>query len=284
MARKTWFLPPDFTFSPDGAIALGGVIPDPQLPTTTLASLTDHPTITLPEITSIIEKSRSFSTERNRSFGFGLFAKVLIIANINGNVNVSWFKNKSFGAVDHVVQAYNGAFSPTTLKEIVALEAVGRHINSGRFGKRHVYVISGLRIAQQSFTVTDEQGKMRAISLEGSAPMMVGTMPAELGGNVSGTRGDTQKNGYETAPGIVFAYRLHVIRPKRTGEEGELFSDRTAFFSGEAENDDDEEELEIIEVNGEVLRQDLDLEPDSYDEKEIEGEDECYVVLPHDSK
>jgi hypothetical protein len=38
--------------------------------------------------------------------------------------------------------------------------------------------------------------------------------------------------------------------------------------------------MEVVEVNGEVLRQDLDMPPDSYDEKKIEeGDDESYVVF-----
>jgi hypothetical protein len=90
---------------------------------------------------------------------------------------------------------------------------------------------------------------------------------------------------YETAPGIVFAYRLHVIRPKRAGAEAELFSDRTAFFSGGPEDDEEEEGMEAVEVNAAVLREDLDLDLDGYEERWIEeGDDESYVVFgPEDS-
>lgn len=45
MSKKTWFLPPDFTFLPDGEIALDSVIPEPSRPTATLASLVNHPSI-----------------------------------------------------------------------------------------------------------------------------------------------------------------------------------------------------------------------------------------------
>ncbi|KAI0878594.1 hypothetical protein GGS24DRAFT_443414 [Hypoxylon argillaceum] len=278
MTSKTWFLPPDFTFLPDGQIALGRVIPSPQRPTVTLASLTDHPTIALPEVRTIIEKNHSFSSEKNRSVGLGLFAKFLEIANVNDKVDESWYNNKSFGTVDHEVQAYNGAFTSATLKAIVALEDVRRHIHSGRFGKRYVYIISGLRVAQQSFTVADEVGKTTEISLEGSGSITAGTTPVEVGGNVTGSRSNIQKDGYETAPGIVFAYRLHVIRTKRAGEEGELFTDRTAFFSGEGEGDDEEDEMEIVEANWAVLLQDLDFQPEEYDERKIENEEDSYVV------
>ncbi|KAH6856905.1 hypothetical protein B0I37DRAFT_412796 [Chaetomium sp. MPI-CAGE-AT-0009] len=277
MASKTWFLPPDFTFLPDGQIALGRVIPDPRRPTVTLASLADHPTIAVPEVKSIVEKNLSFAAEKSRSFGLKLFAKFLDMADANGETDVSKYQSKSFSAVDHEVRAYNGAFSVETLEAIVRLDAVKKHINSGRFGRRRVYIISGLRVAQDSFTVTDEKGKKTGVAIGGSGPVPAGPVPVSLGVNVSGSREEKRTNGYETAPGIVFAYRVHVIQPKDEGAEGELFSDRTAFFSGEAE-DDEEEEMEVVEVNGEVLDQDLDLEPDGYEEKRIEeGDDESYV-------
>lgn len=279
MTSKTWFLPPDFTFLPDGQIALGRVIPDPRRPTVTLASLADHPTIALPEAKSIVEKNHSFSAEKNRSFGLELFAKFLDIANANAKTDASWYKNKSFSAVDHEVRFYNGPFTPEALKAVVALDDVKKHIDGGRFGKRYVYIISGLRVVQQSFTVMNEKGKKTAASLGGSGPVPAGTVPVELGGNISGSGENKRKDGYEVAPGTVFAYRLHVIRPKNEGAEGELFSDRTAFFSGEAE-DEEVEEMEIVGVNGAVLRQDLDMQPDGYDEKRIkEGDDESYIVF-----
>ncbi|KAK4233926.1 hypothetical protein C8A03DRAFT_47629 [Achaetomium macrosporum] len=279
MTSKTWFLPPDFTFLPDGQIALGNVIPDPRRPTATLASLASHPTIVLPTAQSIVEKNRSFTAEKSRSFGLELFASFLDFASANGKTDLLWHKSKSFSAVDHEVLAYNGAFSPEALEAIVDLDRVKKHIRSGRFGPRHVYVISGLRVARQSFTVTDEQGKKTEVAVGCSGPVPAATVPVQLWGNVSGSREDRRMDGYETALGVVFAYRLHVIRPREASAEAELFSDRTAFFSGGAE-DEVGEVMEAVEVNWAVLREDLDLETDIYEERRVEeGDDESYVVF-----
>ncbi|KAH8125515.1 hypothetical protein FP744_10009490 [Trichoderma asperellum] len=275
MANKTWFLSPDFTFLPEGQIALGRIIPSPRQPTTTLTSLTDHPTITLPEIQSIIEKNCSFSTEKSRSFGFKLFAKFLEIA--NAKVDVSLYKSQSFSTADHEVRTYSGTFTPEIMKAIVALDSVKRHIDSGRFGKRRVYIISGIRVAQQSFTVTNQKKKQVAASLGMSGFMPVAAAPDMAGIKITNNINDEATNSYETAPGIVFAYQLHVIRSKDIGEEGGLFSDRTAFFSGEAE--DEIEEIEIVEVDRAVLREDLDEQLDGYSERWFEGiDDESYIV------
>lgn len=279
MASKTWFLPPDFTLLPDGQVALGRIIPEPRRPTITLASLSDHPAIAVPEIKSITEKNRSFAAEKSRSFGFELFAKFLEIFNANTSTDVSWVTNKSFSAVDHEVQQYNGAFTPDALEAITKLKEVKKHIDSGRFGKRSVYIITGVRVAQQSFTVTNEKGKKKAVSLGGSAPVPIGAVPVEFGGSISGSRENKRTDGYETAPGIVFAYRLHVIRPRDVGADGELFSDRTAFFSGGAE-DEESKEMDYTAVDGEVLRDDLDIELDSFEEEKIEhGDDESYIIF-----
>lgn len=189
MASKTWFLCPDFTFLPEGQIALGRIIPNPRQPTVTLASLADYPTMDLPEIKPI----------------------------------------------------------------------------------------SGLRVAQQSFTVINEKGKKTAASLGTSVPIPTGAAPVPVGANINyASKHETTKN-YETAPGIVFAYQLHVIRSKGAGEEGELFSDRSAFFSGEGEDED--EEVEIAEVDRAVLQGVLDEQLDGYSEKRFEEiDDESYIV------
>ncbi|UKZ70523.1 uncharacterized protein TrAtP1_011503 [Trichoderma atroviride] len=277
MASKSWFLCPDFTFLPDGQIALGRIIPSPRQPTITLASLADYPTIDLPEVKSIVEKNRSFLNETKRSFGTKLFAKFLEIANANVGMSLCNSKNQSFGTADHEIRAFNGAFTPETLKAIVALDGVKRHIDSGRFGKRYVYIISGLRVAQRSFTVTDEKANEMAASVGASVPIPTGAVPAAVGASITGDSKHEKKKSYETAPGIVFAYRLHVIRSKNTGEEGELFSDRTAFFSGEAE--DEAEEIEIAEVNRAVLRGDFDEQLDGYSEEWFEEiDDEAYII------
>lgn len=85
-------------------------------------------------------------------------------------------------------------------------------------------------------------------------------------------------HSHETSPGIIFAYRLHVIRKKLSGgAQSELFQHRTAFFTGEGEDEDDSEEMELLEVDSEVLRDDLEELPDF---EEAELGDESYVAFP----
>jgi hypothetical protein len=282
MTAKTWFLPPDFTFIAGEQLALGMIISEPQRPTVMLASLQKHPNISTPRTTTIIEKGRSFTIENSRSFGGELFAKFLSIGSAELKADLSRWKNKSFSSVDHEIQMYSEPFAPETLEAILQLDSVKRHVESGRFGKRCTYVVSGLRIARESFLVTDEEGRNNSGSIGASGSAPIGALPLEAGGSLSADRGQKKAMGYETAPGVVFAYRLHVIRPKRSSTDAELFSDRTAFFSGE-EEPEEVAPMEAIEVDAEVLRQDLDIEPDTYNEKKSKSEEgEAYITFNAD--
>lgn len=277
---QTWFLPPDFTFLPDGELSLGTIIPHPGRPTVALASLdpNTHPHIALPNVTTVVEPNHTHSRSSNRSIGFELFAKFLDLASASGTTDISRDKNKSFGAVDHEVRSFGRALSEDALRGILALPRVKRHMNGGRFGKRPVYIISGLRVARDSFQVTNAVGSAASVELAASEAIPAGPVPLEVGGAVSGSRGNEVTDGYETAPGIVFAYRLHVIREKRDGGvESELFSHRTAFFSGEGEDSDDGDlEMECVDVTAHVVNEDLEEEPE-FDEYPIGAE--RYIVF-----
>ncbi|KAK3339830.1 hypothetical protein B0T25DRAFT_636268 [Lasiosphaeria hispida] len=103
-----------------------------------------------------------------------------------------------------------------------------------------------------------------------------------VGRGLFGAKEDKGSRSYQTAPGIVFAYRLHVVRPKGKGNaEGEVFSDRTVFLTGEAGEDDDDEgeEMELVAVDAETARNDPDMDPDTFsDEQKLEEGDESYTV------
>ncbi len=182
------------------------------------------------------------------------------------------------------MRTLDGVFTPAALRAVIGLEEVKRHIDSGRFGKRRVYIITGLRVAVDSFTVTDEKATKVSGSLGGSGPVPAGGVPIEVGGALSGANERTSNRSYQTAPGIVFAYRLHVVRPKSEDDaEGKLFVHRTAFLTGEAGEGDDEEaeEMEFVAVDAETARDDLDvgLKAFSDEQKLEEGDEESYVVM-----
>ncbi|KAH7305785.1 hypothetical protein B0I35DRAFT_454084 [Stachybotrys elegans] len=247
---KTWFLPPDFNFFPEGEIRLGTLLKYPHRPTLALASLDETPHIPLPEVTTITETGHAHSAGSGRSAGAGVFAKFIDLASASGSADVSSYKNREFGAVDHEVRLFSRALGPEALRDIVQLDAIKEFINGGPFGrfrKRPVYLVSGLRVAKDSFSVTDTTGSAASLAAEASASVVAA--PLEAGGGVSTTNERHELHSYNTAPGVVFAYRLHVIRPKSNGSaELDLFSDTAAFYTGEKEDEDDQDqEMELAD-------------------------------------
>ncbi|KAF5553656.1 hypothetical protein FMEXI_2305 [Fusarium mexicanum] len=191
---KSWFLAPDFTFTPDGPLQLGAVIPHPSRPTQTLASpRTDA--ITLPEVQTLVETNHSHSNDDTRTAGVNLFAKFVELASAS----------------------------------------IGYEISPA------------------------------------------GTVPVEVGGGISGGKESSKTDSYETAPGIIFAYRLHAIRVRGSGGvSSEMFSHRKLFMSDRPES----EPFEVVDVTEEVLKADRKEEDDApkYEMEELGDEEYCFLA------
>ncbi|KAF5655149.1 hypothetical protein F25303_832 [Fusarium sp. NRRL 25303] len=272
---KSWFLAPDFTFTPNGPLQLGAVIPHPSRPTQTLASpRTDA--ITLPEVQTLVETNHSHSNDVTRTAGINLFAKFVELASPSIGYESSRRDALAYGTVDHEVRSLAGPFSKEFLQSIVNTEAVKEHIDSGFLGKRTVYFVSGLRVATSSFTVTKEKGVGHNPSLSASGP--TGTVPVEVGGGISGGKESSKTDSYETAPGIIFAYRLHAIRVRGSGAVGsEMFVNKKAFMSGRP--GPDSEPFEVVDVDVEVLKGDKEEEDaPKYDMEGLGDEEYCLLA------
>ncbi|PNP75996.1 hypothetical protein FNYG_10554 [Fusarium nygamai] len=272
---KSWFLAPDLTFTPDGPLQLGAVIPHPSRPTQTLASpRTDA--ITLPEVQTLIETNHSHSNDVTRTAGINLFAKFVELASASIGYETSRRNALAYGTVDHEIRSLAAPFTREFLQSIVDAEAVREHIDSGMFGKRAVYFVSGLRVATSSFTVTKEKGVGHNTSLSGSGP--AGPVPVEVGAGISGGKESSKTDSYETAPGIIFAYRLHAIRVRGSGTIGsEMFSNKKMFMHGKLIPDP--EPFEVIDVDAEVLKADKEEEDaPKYEMERLADEDYCLLV------
>ncbi|RSL95810.1 hypothetical protein CEP52_011856 [Fusarium oligoseptatum] len=251
---KTWFLPPDFNFFPEGEIRLGMILKYPDRPTLALASLDpdETPHISLPAVTTITEPGHAHSAGSGRSAGANIFAKFVDLASISGRADTSKYKDREFGTVDHEVRFFSRALSPEALRAILQMDTVKEFINGGPFGrfrKRPVYLLSGIRVAKDSFSITTTTGSATSVAADVSASATGLGVPVEVGGGVSTDQEKHKSHSYNTAPGVIFAYRLHAIRPK-TDEKAEtdLFSDTTAFFTGGNDEGEEEQEMELVEL------------------------------------
>ncbi|SCV46961.1 uncharacterized protein FFB14_09499 [Fusarium fujikuroi] len=273
---KSWFLAPDFTFTPDGPLRLGAVIPHPSRPTQTLASpRTDA--ITLPEVQTLVETNHSHSNDVTRTAGVNLFAKFVELASASIGYETSRRNALAYGTVDHEIRSLAAPFTREFLQSIIRTEAVQEHIHSAVFGKRTVYFVSGLRVATSSFTVTKEKGIGHNTSLSGSGP--AGPVPIEVGAGISGGKESSKTDSYETAPGIIFAYRLHAIRVRGSGTvSSEMFSNKKTFMHGRPVPDP--EPFEVVDVDAEVLKADRKEEEDAptYEMEDLGDEEYCFLA------
>ncbi|KAL8366546.1 hypothetical protein RB595_010415 [Gaeumannomyces hyphopodioides] len=276
MTKGHWFLPPDFTFRADGPLRLGTILPYPTRPTLVLASPDEiQAEIQLPPTSSdVVEPNHAHGNKKGYYAGFGLLARFVDVVTGSASLDFDRRNAQGYSSADHQVHSFTAPVSKAAAKTIVALPDVRKHIDGGLFGKRPVYIVSGLRVAVGSYTVT--YGK----EANHSAQAQVGAGVPDAGLQAAGRAGVNSANtgSYNTAPNTIFAYRLHVIRPKGTNVETELFSHRTAFLTGEGGANDDEYELEVAEVTPTVL--DDDLEEQVNVREEAVGEDE-YCIIPY---
>lgn len=220
------------------------------------------------------ESNHTHSDGKRRTFDFNLFANAANIASGHTDVNVSRLKTRSVRPVDLEVRSFNGPLLPDTMKEILKAPRVKEHVRRSKWSiKRPVYLITGLRVAKDSFQVAEEFGTVESSSI---LVGVSGTVPAavEAGGAIGGGRENARTHEYDTAPGVVFSFRCHVIRQKR---QSELFVSRENFYTGsDDEEEDEEEELEMQSVTGGIMKMHLDEEVNFM---EVEADGDAWAVF-----
>lgn len=272
----TWFLPQDFTFTAEGPLRLGQVLRHWTKPTAVLAAIgSDTEGIKLPATRTHVEPNHAHSQSKERSNSLSLWAKFESIASASTNTDIAKKYSIDYSKTDHEIRSFADPILPEKVAKIANIPTVRKYIDSGRFGKRHVYVVSGLRIATSSFTVTKKESSNFTDETEGFGPPS-GTTPGKVGGRVKHDNWERVIDSYDTAPGIVFAYQLHVIRSHRTRSETELFPHKSGFLTGEG--GEQEEPLVFVNATKEEIDGDLDEEVE-YESMQI-GDDELCIYLP----
>lgn len=248
-----WFLAPDFTFRRDGPIRLGTVLKDPLRPTLILASKSNGlpADLELPPEGSIEEANHEHHRGAGTGAGLKLWADFLQVASASICASADVDLNRDFGMVDHEVWSFDREMSKASLKSITNVPDIQKYINSGFLRRKPIFIITGIRIAKTSFTVSTTAETTITGQSSASVSDPTGTVPWTVGGEANAQMTRSVGDSYATAPGIVFAYRVHVIRTKGDGEvEEELFSHSKAFMTV-----DDGSGFECVEVTPCVLRE-----------------------------
>lgn len=203
------------------------------------------------------------------------------MASGNASIDKTRLKAKSFGPVDLEVSSFNGSFSEDTIRKILEIPSVEQHVKrSSWFRRRPAYLITAISVAKDSFHVIEEFGISHSTSTGMSSTFPTGPVPLEAGVATGKTGATSQIHEYDTAPGVVVTFRCHVIQTKGQSKvQSKLFTSREAFCTetGKESFTEEQEELEVCSITGDVLNMDLDEEVD-FIEEEVNGEK--WIVFP----
>jgi len=246
-AIKTYILAPNFTYHPNTSICMGDIIEDPSDPTKPLSSLRDS---SFPSMVTHFDYDVKLSKEKSHSLQGSVWAKFLEIAKekIGGEVGG--------GALDkYVIDRLETIYfekQPTDEEaaERIKNEKVQVAMNSCIFGKKPVYMITGLKVAR-GFRVESgnisESSKNMSLELPASWALSFGS------GLSAGSTSNTRQS-YRSDQDIVFAYQLHVITCKGwRGKDVQIQVDASwGSFSGSfwpREDSDDFPEDERVSIH-----------------------------------
>jgi hypothetical protein len=170
ITMPTRFLPPDFTFTSEGPIKLGTALAHPTRPTLVLASLPANSSITLPKESTVVEPNHSHKNSASPSASVNIWAKFLDVATASAKTEAGGINFESYGIADHEIRSFANPFTRSTATAITTLPDVKKHIDTGIFGKKLVYIVTGLRIAKKSFMVKKEAASNLSEEISGSRP------------------------------------------------------------------------------------------------------------------
>ncbi|KKO98446.1 hypothetical protein THAR02_09457 [Trichoderma harzianum] len=205
----TYLLAPNWTYRPNGPIALGNIIVDPFRPQYAISK----PTKPLPEIETATENNWIFETEKIRSVNVSIWTRLFNHLSIKLGPN-----HQRADTVKIVMKSLETTYfrDEPSIQDIQAIAKepmIHNFLNTDGLFRSPVYMVTGLKIAK-GFQLTHHGSFGRGLSAEMSesvAPDM------SIGGHANIEITKATSNGFEAADDIIFAYQLLIIKPKGWG-------------------------------------------------------------------
>ncbi|KAI8236022.1 hypothetical protein K4K53_004644 [Colletotrichum sp. SAR 10_77] len=214
VVSPTYLLAPNWTFQPDGPIALGNIIADPFKPHRVLSKPTAETPI--PSTQHSVELNWSLETEKIRNSNLGVWTKVLDIVTVSGSAR----RGKAATIAFEMSQLDTIYFSEDPSAANISLRAEDARVKAAlklgrRFLRGTAYMISGLKIARD-FRVTQSAITDTGTTLEAGGAIIA---EASVGVNLDVTSASRKSHSAEATHDVVFAYQLLRIKPKSSGED-----------------------------------------------------------------
>ena len=188
---------------------------------------------------SIQEEESTYTTTKGRSLNASIYATFLQIASVNiGGVSKETGLTEKYSMASGIETRY---FEPTDDEVTARVERsakVRAAMDSGLFGQKQVYMITGLKIAK-GFAYESSTSSSIAGNVGGSMPI---TPEGEvsLGAEAGASSRKKMQTSYKTGPNtdIIFAYQVHEIATKGWREkskriEATVHRSKQAFLGDE---------------------------------------------------
>ncbi|KXX82244.1 hypothetical protein MMYC01_200420 [Madurella mycetomatis] len=279
IVNPTYFLAPNWTFRPDGPIALGNIIANPLKPHIVLT--TPDPTRPLPATTTVSESDWKLVDESGRALSLSLWANFLESIQLKFGA-LHGKKLRTEYSIDKLETTYfrDGVTSELVM-ERVKDPVIKELMKPESILSKPVFMITGIKIAR-GFRLSSENDSKHGGRLGAGVPAAV---PVSVGGE--GTFDVDKAQNYSfNSDAVVFAYQLLKIAPKgwagRRGVHGTEYQSAGAFLGDEGGDDGDVElEVEFSYFQTADLN-DLGLNPDeAVNEKKgsgVDGEEEYSAI------
>lgn len=235
---KTYILAPNFQYKPSGPIQIGNIIADPFYPAKPLSIPAEGES---PAIESVLEHSHELVREKGHSVSVGFWATFLqsIGANINVARGTDMVEEYSITELETRYVRDEPLDDDVHLARRLREPRVQTAINAGLFGRRPVYLITGIKIAR-GLSLRTQLSRRVGSGIGSTLPVTEGI---SAGAEVSSERRDGTSSSFTAGEeAIVFAYQLHKICPrgaKRNATIG-VYRLPAAFL-----HDDDEETADV---------------------------------------
>jgi hypothetical protein len=205
---KTYLLAPNFTFLPDGPIAIGNIIADPLRPQRVLTSL--DPNKPKPAIETVVDTNYANSRDGGRGVEVGVWAQFL--QTIGVNLGAQYDKGV---ITDHKMDSIETCYlkfvpGDEEISERVKAPRVRGAIKSGIFGSQPLYMISGAKVAE-GFSTSKEVAASQKGNIGGPVPV---SAEVSLGADIKVSTRNTEGEAFHAEGDRVFAHQLMKIAEK----------------------------------------------------------------------
>ncbi|KAK4079748.1 hypothetical protein Trihar35433_853 [Trichoderma harzianum] len=237
----TYLLAPNWTYRPNGPIALGNIIVDPFRPQYAISK----PTKPLPETETATENNWIFETEKIRSVNVSIWTRLFNQLSLKLGPNRQKAESVKIVMKSLETTYFKDVPSMQDIQAIAKEEIVRSFLNADGLLRSPVYMVTGLKVAK-GFQLTHRGSSGRGLSAEiteSVAPDM------SVGGNANIEIATATSNGFEAADDIIFAYQLLIIKPKGWGPKVTFKLDdyrhKAAMLVDSSTDEAEEGEIEI---------------------------------------